>query len=397
MRVAAISGPDPGHLLPVVAVARALRRRGWEAMVATSAERAPDLEADGLLATELPGVAEDPRDADIGWRLWGKAAEMAPHLADRLRAFRPDVVVSDTLTSAGGFAADLLGVPWAEVVPHWLWAPSRALPPVGLGMGTPRTPLARLHAWHVRRQQARSVAVGERQRADARASLGLDPAVRAGLRLLATVPALEPPRPDWPRDTFVVGSLEWEPPSLPLLEPPSGDDPLVVITESTASNVPTVIAPAAVTGLTREAVRMAVTTTAPVPAASNAVIGRGRHGALLDVAACAVSPGGGGFVAKALVRGVPLVLVPIQGDQRETARRAADAGVAVVLPPEEVTPGRVRAAVREVLDDPSYRRAARRAGQAAAGLGAGRAADLIGRRLVRSEGGTLAANAPPQP
>lgn len=368
--------------MPVVAVASALRDRGADVLVATSEERGRDVAADGMGAIELPGVAEDPRDADIGWRLWGKAAEMAPQLAERLEAFRPDVVVSDTLTSAGGFAAELLGVPWAEVVPHWLWEPSRSLPPIGLGMGAPRTPFGRLHAWHVRRQQRASFVAGARQRAEARSSLGLDPDGGPALRLLATVPALEPPRPDWPPATFVVGSLEWEPASLGTLPVPDGDAPLVLVTDSTASNVGAVVAPVAVTALASGPVRVAVTTGASLPTATNVIVGRGRHTTLLDGAACAVGPAGGGFVGKALARGVPLVLVPLQGDQLETAGRAADAGAAVVVRPGDLSAPRLRGAVNEVLTDPRYASAARRAADGATGLGAARAAFLVEQRLV---------------
>jgi UDP:flavonoid glycosyltransferase YjiC (YdhE family) len=49
---------------------------------------------------------------------------------------------------------------------------------------------------------------------------------------------------------------------------------------------------------------------------------------LLAEAALAVGPGGGGFVAKAAAAGVPMVVVPGHGDQREAAARLREAGVA---------------------------------------------------------------------
>jgi N-glycosyltransferase len=47
-------------------------------------------------------------------------------------------------------------------------------------------------------------------------------------------------------------------------------------------------------------------------------------------------------------------------DQPANAARCAEAGVACVLPHDEVTPARIRQACMEVLDDPSYRLNARR-------------------------------------
>jgi N-glycosyltransferase len=53
--------------------------------------------------------------------------------------------------------------------------------------------------------------------------------------------------------------------------------------------------------------------------------------------------------------GLPLVLIPLFGDQPPNAERAAAAGVARVLAPSEVTPAAVREATRAVLHEPGYR------------------------------------------
>src|SRR5207247_684445 len=79
------------------------------------------------------------RDTDVGFRLHGRAAAMAPALAELLAADRPRLVVADTLTVAGGFAAELIGVPWVELLPHPLYLPSVALPPPGSGLAPGRT------------------------------------------------------------------------------------------------------------------------------------------------------------------------------------------------------------------------------------------------------------------
>lgn len=356
--------------------------RGHEATVLTAERWHDDLRAEGLGARTLPGVDPHQRDDDLGWRMWGRAGAMAPELADILGVLRPDLVVCDTLTGGGGFAAELVGVPWVEVVPHWLWAPSPAVPPVGLGMAPPRTPVGRLYARHLRRRQRASFEQGRRQREEARRAVGLPHGGGPRRRLLGTLPALELGRPDWPAGTHVVGPLEWEPPSWPDLDPPSGSAPLVLVTDSTASNVQASVADTALAALVDEPIRLVLTTGRRLDAPPRVVVGRGRHGALLDEATCAVGHGGHGFVAKALARGVPLVVVPLQGDQRETAARVERAGAGITVAPEDVSATAIRAAIRRLLRDPSYSRAAERIAAGAAGLGAPRAAQLVEQRLT---------------
>ncbi|EUA54580.1 putative glycosyltransferase [Mycobacterium xenopi 4042] len=52
-------------------------------------------------------------------------------------------------------------------------------------------------------------------------------------RLIATLPALEVPRPDWPAEAVVVGPLHFEPTNHVLAIPP-GSGPVVVVAPSTA-------------------------------------------------------------------------------------------------------------------------------------------------------------------
>jgi UDP:flavonoid glycosyltransferase YjiC (YdhE family) len=379
MRIAVVSGPDPGHLLPAVAFGREAAGRGHDVTIMTTSRWKADVEATGLDHRSLPGVSKEPTGSDLGWRMWGRAAGMAPHVAESLAVSRPDLVVADTLTAGGGFGAEVLGIPWVELVPHWLWAPSDALPPIGLGQRAARTPIGRLLERVQRRQQARSFAEGRDQRRRARASIGLPVNGGPALRILATLPALELPRPDWPARCFIVGLLEWEPSSWEPLDPPDGDEPLVVVTDSTASGIDVSLGGRFVVGLHGDRIRLAVTTTRAVPDRPATVAGRGGHGPLLDVADCAAGFAGHGFVSKALARGVPLVLVPLQGDQRETAARVERLGAGITVPLEKATPSALAAAVSAVLADPSYRQAAARVASSGRGLGAARAVGLAER------------------
>ena len=153
----------------------------------------------------------------------------------QLAQLAPDLVVSDVITAAGGFAAELLALPWVELNPHPLYRPSKGLPPVGSGLAAGVGVRGRLRDAVMRGLSARSFRHGLRQRAAARAAIGLpatDPGPRR--RLIATLPALEVPRPDWPADAVVVGPLHFEPTSS-RLEIPPGTGPVVLVAPSTAA------------------------------------------------------------------------------------------------------------------------------------------------------------------
>jgi UDP:flavonoid glycosyltransferase YjiC (YdhE family) len=91
------------------------------------------------------------------------------------------------------------------------------------------------------------------------------------------------------------------------------------------------------------------------------VAGKGRQDRLLAGADLVIGGGGHGLVTKALLAGVPLVVVPGGGDQWEMANRVVRQGSAALVRP--LTPEALRAAVAEVLSSTRYRDAARRAGE----------------------------------
>jgi UDP:flavonoid glycosyltransferase YjiC (YdhE family) len=94
-----------------------------------------------------------------------------------------------------------------------------------------------------------------------------------------------------------------------------------------------------------------------------AVAGLGRQSDLLTHADLMICGGGHGIVAKTLLAGVPLVMVPGGGDQWEMANRVERQGSGRLIRP--LTADALVAAVGEVLSSPGYRDAAK---QAAAGI-----------------------------
>ncbi|MGE2734086.1 glycosyltransferase [Mycolicibacterium vaccae] len=369
MRVAVVAGPDPGHAFPALALCRRFAAAGDTPTLLTGTRWLELAREHGIDARELAGL--DPTafddDADAGAKIHQRAARMAVLNRDTIAALRPDLVVSDSITVCGGLAAELLGLPWVELNTHPLYRPSKGLPPVGSGLAPGTGLRGRLRDAVLRALSARSWRAGLRQRAEARTGIGL-PAEDPGpvRRLIATLPALEVPRPDWPAEAVVVGPLHFEP-TTAVLELPPGDGPVVVVAPSTATT--------GAEGLGEVALRTLVPGEV-LPAGARvvisqldgpdgdvppwAVVGLGRQDELLAAADLLICGGGHGTVAKALLAGVPMVVVPGGGDQWEIANRVVRQGSAQLIRP--LTGESLAAAVREVLGSPGYRDAARRAG-----------------------------------
>ncbi|MFI5779778.1 glycosyltransferase [Nocardia sp. NPDC051570] len=363
MRVAIVAGPDPGHAFPAIGLCLRLLAAGDEPVLFTGPRWFEAARSAGIGVRRLKGLAPRPQDddRDAGQRIHERAAHISTEILPDLGAMLPELVVSDVLTAGGGMAAERLGVPWVELSPHPLYLPSKALPPIGSGLAPGEGLRGRARDAVLRGMTARALGRGERQRTAARASIGLpeqDPGPDA--RLIATLPALELPRPDWPAETHLIGPLLWEP-TTDVLAPPPGDAPLVMVAPSTAHTGVSGMAEEVLAALRGAGVRVAVSTLDSPPAdlPSWATAGLGRQDVLLREAAVVIGGGGHGLLAKALLAGVPIVTIPGGGDQWELANRAARQGGSILVRP--FTPESVREAVGRILDDPSYRTAAERA------------------------------------
>lgn len=375
MRVAVVAGPEAGHAFPAIALCLRFLQVGDAPVLLTGRQWLETARAAEIEAVELLGLDPDEGDddADAGAKIHQRAARMAVLNRPALQQLQPDLVVSDVITVCGGMAAELLGVPWVELSPHPLYLPSKGLPPIGSGLAPGTGVTGRLRDTVMRALTARSIRTGERQRAAARTAIGLaahDPGPHR--RLIATLPALEVPRPDWPAEAVVVGPLHFEPTTTVLSAPP-GEGPLIVVAPSTAVT--------GTAGLAEIALRHLVPGQT-LPSGSRLVVSRlggddiavppwatvglGRQDDLLRRADVVVCGGGHGMLSKTLLAGVPVVVVPGGGDQWELANRVVRQGSARLVRP--VTAETLIAAVSEVLSNARYRAAARRAGDSVAGV-----------------------------
>ena len=362
-----VAGPDPGHAFPAIALCQRFLAAGDAPVLLTGVEWLVTAHAAGLEAVELAGLDPDEGDddSDAGAKIHQRAARMAVLNVPVITELGCDLVVSDVITACGGMTAELIGIPWAELSPHPLYLPSKGLPPVGSGLAPGTGIRGRLRDTVMRAFTARSFRDGLRQRAAVRAEIGL-PARDPGplRRLIATLPALEVPRPDWPAEAVVVGPLHFEPTTAVLPIPP-GSGPVIVVAPSTATTGTAGLAEVAlelVPGVTLpEGSRVVISRIAGDELAVPpwAAVGLARQDELLTHADLVICGGGHGMLSKTLMAGVPMVVVPGGGDQWELANRVVRQGSARLVRP--LTAESLGAEVGAVLSSPRYRQAATRA------------------------------------
>ncbi|HEX9711818.1 MAG TPA: nucleotide disphospho-sugar-binding domain-containing protein [Actinomycetota bacterium] len=391
MRVACATMSAPGHAFPMLALAKEIAARAHLVTFVCGAEHREAAERAGCRYADFPeGIDGSPRDS---LRLYDDAASMARSMIPQFRDLEPDVVVHDAIALGPALAAEALGIPVASLIVHPLHTYSADLPPFGLG----RRLIPLLEA-NVRRNTLRDLTGARDDLNRARAALRLAPTERLDgqlsrdLILVATLPSLERLRRDWPAQAHVIGPLLWDGAGdVPALPP--GDRPLVLIAPSTAHDVGAFV-DAAVNAVASSGARGLLTGPRPRDMPPGIVhVPFAPHDALLEQADAVITSGGHGIVARALTHGVPLVIVPGPGDQRENGARVAATGAAIrVRRPKKRA---IRRALRRLVEDPRYGMAAQRLATEAANLdGPRRGADLIGmmaepRRVDRGEAASL--------
>ena len=379
---------DPGHAFPAIALGRALVSRGHEVHLQTWAKWREDVEREGMRFAPAPEYDVFPTRGRA-LKPFEAAVRAARETRELVREVRPDAVVADILTVAAGLAAELEGRRWVTLIPHVLPTQEPGFPPYSTGARLPTTRAGR-RLWPLFDPL---VEIGLRRGRDelngARARLGLPPlahlhgGISRQFAIVATFPQLEYPRRRWDPAVRITGPLLWERPCEPV-EPPPGDDPLVLVAPSTSQDPEQGMLRAALEGLAHEPVRVLATTNRPdaevaVAAPPNArVVSWLSYAKTMPTCDAVVCHAGHGTVVRALASGVPVVACPVAGDMAENAARVAWTGAGVSLPRRLVSPRGIQVAVRQVLADARYAARAQDLARYAAGYdGADRAAAAI--------------------
>ena len=115
---------------------------------------------------------------------------------------------------------------------------------------------------------------------------------------------------------------------------------------------------------------------------SPVVVGFAPQMEILEISRVFITHAGLNSVQEALLYGVPCVAIPITSDQGGVAARLSRLGAGESLNVRRLTPEKVRATLRHILDTPSYRSEARRLQKVvAASGGVSQAVDLIEQAL----------------
>jgi UDP:flavonoid glycosyltransferase YjiC (YdhE family) len=353
MRILMTSTRGAGHFGPLRAFAGAFAGAGHDVLVAIPEEAAGMVRRAGFEAWPLPepdpavrdavfartrGVSNDEANAIVVGELFAGVYARAslPGVQAAVDEFGPDVLVHESSEYAGPLVAERAGLPAVHVC-------------VGLiSLGDATVEWAARHVDGIRREQ------------------GLAPDPRGERLYDRPTLSLMPPALDGPA---TPASHYREPRPEPPAAAPS-DDPRPLVYLSLGSVAPSTDAYpglylAVIDRLAGLPIRLLVSTGGQDPAALGALPDGVRaerwvdEPALGHELAAMVSHGGAGSIRTALASGVPLVVMPLFGDQPHNARAVAAAGAGIAL---ENGPDGLGDAVGAVLEDPSY---ARRSGEIA--------------------------------
>jgi UDP:flavonoid glycosyltransferase YjiC (YdhE family) len=360
MRTLLTCRPLAGHYRPMLPLARALAEAGHDVAFASGEPVAGEAEAEGFTAFRV-GLEVDSVEP-LARRIRDRAASLPPSqirqlifaelfvrveleprandLISVVEQWKPNLVIHDVAEFAGPLVATMSGVPYVE------------------------------HSYGPAIQDGVIRAAGEAA-APSWSSRGLTPHPLGGfyryLYLDVCPPSLQVPEPL----TGVAQSIrtvETQPPAthLPWLDALRGL-PLIYVTLGTVYNRNLDVFRALLAGLRDEALNIVITVGKQN---DRATFGRQPSNVhvhqyipqeqLLPHCAAVVTHGGAGSTLGALAFGLPLLVVPQGADHFHNAERVVAAGAGVQLVPDRLTADAVREAVRILLHDDTFRRAAQR-------------------------------------
>jgi MGT family glycosyltransferase len=383
-----------GVVAPFITVARKLLARGHSVRIMSDICNRNEIEtagADFVPWTTAPSRPARGREHELvddwnmptafdGFRLLlerilvGRAADYAADIRAELTRKPADLVVANDMLLGVQMGCESVGQPFVLMACNVLPFPVvPGIPPMGPGLPPAVTPEdAALHD----AVRSATFAVFDSylpQYNAARAGFGLAPLERlvdqihAGDRfLLATARAFDfaPARmPDF--FEYVgpqLGDTIW---SKPWVSPFAQDDtrPLVLVGFSTTYQNHAAVLQRTIDVLAELSVRAVVTLGGSIrpdevsPGANTAIVESAPHNVVMKDAALVITHGGHGTVMKALVHGLPQLIIPHGRDQNDNAIRVTHRGAGLSLD-ASADVAALRAAIARLLDEPEFTRAA---------------------------------------
>jgi MGT family glycosyltransferase len=385
---------NPGNLNPLLTAARRLRQRGHRVRFLGEADHYAETTRAGFDALSWqrprPPTPPDPDCEDPNWEevrmilgqiTFGGAVDYAADTMDALRSEAADAVVTNDLLAGPAIAAEALGIPYALLSPHVSIRPLEGIPPGGAGLVPDGSPRYYAEERAARARQTELMQSYLPMLNGARAEFGLAPLGhvfdhydRADRLFIGLSPAFDFPAQRLPSNLRYVGPLldmpEW---AQPWSAPWSGlaDRPRVLVSLSTSFQHQAEVLRQIVRALGTMDLD-AVVTVGPAmqgeaikPPANVTVLASAPHDTVMKEVSLVVTHGGHGTLTRALVNGVPLLVLPMGRDQGANAARVVARGAGLALS-GNATPEEIVIAVERLVTEPAFKAAAQRLGEAIA-------------------------------
>jgi rhamnosyltransferase subunit B len=388
MQVHLVAIGTHGDVLPILALASALRARGHAVALAAPAPFGPLAERAGIRFHGLGSAADYERftaEPDL-WRPWRGVAPLFTYVSSLTEptyrwleaGWNPGtgIVVASTLSLGARVAQERLGLPLATVHVMPFFMESRIDPPALPGLPLPRFLPPRFRHWVGLGADKYVIGPAALPGLNAfRDGLGLRPVRRLrhwwnlAPRLILMFPDwFTPPQADWPEQAVQVGfplvdrfgdTASLDPALTAFLD--AGAPPLVFTYGSAMRQArgffETAIA------LCRRMGRRGVLLAPQADQVPDGLPPGIIHlpyaplSRLLPRAAALIHHGGVGTVAQALAAGVPQLIVPVAFDHFDEAARVRRLGLGTTLSQRGFTPARAERHLRRLLGSPSVARA----------------------------------------
>lgn len=308
----------------------------------------------------------------------GPAARYAADVREAIADTQPELVICSMFCLGGMVAAEAARLPFDVLVPNVYPMPAEGMPPFGIGLRPARSAFGRLrdralNAFTERLWDRKGLSGLNRLRAQhglAALTRFFDQPRRARRQLVLTsaefdFPAALPPNARYVgpvlNDPAWAEATPWR--------PAEGTRPLVLVAMSSTFQDQVDCLQHVIDALGTLPVSGLVTTGPAIDAgalrsrANVTVVSSASHSEVLRHARLVVTHGGHGTTVKALAAGVPLLILPHGRDQADTAARVTARGAGIALS-RTARPRTIARALRRLLENNSYRAAARRLGEA---------------------------------
>jgi MGT family glycosyltransferase len=386
-----------GNVTPALEVVRKLVARGHDVRVMSEECNRPESEAAGArfvswrrapnrkdrtpesqtfrdwaAATPQEGLLSVIRD------VWcGPSLAYAQDVIEELRREPADLVVTCEGLFGVMAGCESLDQKFALLCPNISLSPLPGVPPLGPGLAPARNDEERAMHAEISKAVVGMFDSGLPVLNAARSALGLAPLEHlldqfraARVELLATSRAFDFPATSLPNKVRYVGPQIGDPHwARPWTSPwPASDTrPLVAVGFSTTFQNHACVLQNVIDALSTLPVRVLVTLGGSIKpgdlraSANSVLVESAPHSVVMNEAAAVVTHGGHGTVMRALLSRVPMLVIPHGRDQNDNAVRITERGAGLSLMPN-ASVADIRQVCERLLNDPSFRVAARKLG-----------------------------------